>query len=440
MSTIGFTQEQVTQMLEILQQNGLLNAADDIMERANSLLQPHIRAPVKATQRTTRVKSSVPIEELQQLNCQSISECHCKARKWGCGTALGWGGQCTSKQQMGSDFCAKHGTTKLSKKSCDGPDGSCLPCSKAQGKTVKHIYNWEHMGRYIPGEVTLGPKWKCDTQLVGSINIQPASEERDDEVEYFDTKSVEQLQQALDGELAPDDELTHAVEAAIALEGEDWLRSYITGRQTQEQVGVSSPVSSPGCGWVSGSDDDGSDGEASGEHPLQSVHDPVNGGDTADTLSENLALIQEPDEASDLKAKQEQEAIALKAKQEAEAAVALKAKQEADAASILKAKQEAEAASILKARLAVKTTSTPLFASDDESDEDSDEDSDDESDEEEDERPSRWATGGFMEISGKMVGWVKETGDAFFMDPITMGKDGRYGSFDAETGEMTPTA
>ena len=58
----------------------------------------------------------------------------------------------------------------------------------------------------------------------------------------------------------------------------------------------------------------------------------------------------------------------------------------------------------------------------------------------EDECPSRWATGGFMEISGKMIGWVKETGDAFYMDPVTMGKDGRYGSFDAETGEMTATA
>jgi len=94
MTTIGFTQEQVTSMLEILQQNGLLNEADDIIERANSLLQPHIRTLVKTTQRTTRVKSSVPTEELEKLNCQPISECHCQARKWGSGSALGWGGQC----------------------------------------------------------------------------------------------------------------------------------------------------------------------------------------------------------------------------------------------------------------------------------------------------------------------------------------------------------
>ena len=33
-----------------------------------------------------------------------------------------------------------------------------------------------------------------------------------------------------------------------------------------------------------------------------------------------------------------------------------------------------------------------------------------------------WASGGFMEHDGKMLGMIKKTGDWYFMDPVTMAK------------------
>ena len=45
-----------------------------------------------------------------------------------------------------------------------------------------------------------------------------------------------------------------------------------------------------------------------------------------------------------------------------------------------------------------------------------------------------------MEVNQQLVAWEKETGDAYFVDIITGAKEGRYGSFDAETGILTPIA
>ena len=172
-----------------------------------------IKAPAKTKTQRVRNTTAIPTEELMSYNCRPIVEGQCCARKWGTGPAAGWGGQCTSKIPSGEDFCGKHKTTKISKRSSDGPNGSCLLCSKAQGCFVKHTYNWEHQGLYVPGQITLGPKWKCVEQtdcgqLVPAENIQPEAKEM---------VSQEEEPATQDEEDEDDDEATKLLEAAAAI-------------------------------------------------------------------------------------------------------------------------------------------------------------------------------------------------------------------------------
>ncbi len=499
MATVTFTNEQVTFMLDILQQNGLLNDSEDIVQRAASLLQPHVRAAVTTKTQRVRNTTAIPTEELMLHNCRPIVEGQCCARKWGTGPAQGWGGQCTAKPQMGSDFCAKHATTKLSKKTSDGPDGSCLVCSKAQGCFVKHTYNWEHLGRYVPGQITLGPKWKCVEQtdcgqLVPAENIP--SGEGEGAIEFFDTQSLEDMKQALDGNLPAEHELTHSVVAAMALEGEEFVLNYIQAREVTEMVSheATEMVSHEATEMVSQEeepatqDEDEQDEDESAKlleaaaaikaKQEQEAAAALKAKQEAEALAAAAALKakQEAEAAAAIKAKQEGEAAAaikaealaaaaalkakqeaeaaaaLKAKQEAEAAAALKAKQEQEAAAALKAKQEQEAAAALKTRLEAERTEmvakleagakkTPQFDMDDDdtdSDEESEEDSDYDDSDDDEERPGAWATGGFMEKAGKMVGWIRETGEAYLMDPVTMAKGAQWGTINSVTGECTP--
>lgn len=98
--------------------------------------------------------------DLHAINCFYVKDGYCQARVWG----DGWGGQCSSKTTTGSDFCAKHKGTKIAKRYIKGPGGSCPECSRAASKPIFHKYVWEHLGRYIPGQVNLGPKWKATNQ------------------------------------------------------------------------------------------------------------------------------------------------------------------------------------------------------------------------------------------------------------------------------------
>ena len=109
------------------------------------------------------LKKETPLEkqdndDFKSLNLRQVVNSQCKARLFG---PNGWGGQCKQKFKDGSEFCGRHATCKISKKYSDGPNKSCRECSKAQGKLIIHTSAWEHFGRYIPGQVTEGPKWKC---------------------------------------------------------------------------------------------------------------------------------------------------------------------------------------------------------------------------------------------------------------------------------------
>ncbi len=100
-----------------------------------------------------------------QINSLPVKDDCCQARVWGPAGAPGWGGQCTSKPTTGSEFCAKHNNTTIAKRYTKGLGGSCPECSRAASRPIVHQHVWEHLGRYIPGQVTLGPKWKATNQV-----------------------------------------------------------------------------------------------------------------------------------------------------------------------------------------------------------------------------------------------------------------------------------
>ncbi len=426
MSKISFSTVQATMILEILEQNGLMATTDT--ERALGLLQPHIRENQPKTTRT-RTKRE-PSEEDLVLNTIPLTS-NCLARVWN----SGWGGQCKRKRQSGKDFCGGCGTAKTRAKTRGGPNGSCQECSKYHGEEVIHTYNWEHFGRYVPGEITPSAKWLCQPTTPPQPETSTSSKDPDDPkvqkaqyIKYFDGKDLDEIIKAVNSADDADEELQESVDTVATTQ--DWWESYLSQRKQTDLFG-------------SGSDSDDSDVED--EMPPKPPVDQVDESSKAEAEAEKKANAEaekkakvEAEKKANVEAEKKANAEAEKAKVEAEKAkveAEKKAKVEAE-----KAKVEAEKAKV-EAEKAKVEAEFDVDASDASNSEcGSDSDVDDSDDDDDDEDNSAWATGGLMRdpATRTILGWVKETNQVYEVIRSNFGQGALWGIAEKKNGKMTP--
>ncbi len=470
--SITFTHEQATAILEILDQNGLLIKGTDT-STALGFLAAHIKAAPKS-RGTQRQVTTPPSEELLRINCLPIQLGICQARKWGPTGGPGWGGQCTSKTTTGSDFCAKHTSKKLSKDASGGPDGSCLVCSKAQGKIVTHQFAWEHLGRYVPGQVTLGPKWKATTQTPEAIYKLGAESESEPEAEaeepsqdlsemkaYFDTQTVKDLHGAqLE---SGSEELIAAVSAADLsdLDFEAYLIERIKAENTvlfgnvkaenvefgsdsdcqeeeKEKTGQAKATynAAPGSDWSSC--DELEEGEIASQETLPEAGPSTEEVAKAELLEQlNVKLEAQAKLEAEAKAKAELEAKAkleaeAKAKAELEAKAKLEAEAKAKAEQEAKAKLEADAKAKAEQEAKAKAEKSQAPTIPDGSD------SETESDEEEEEEDDQWFQGSFKKSDrNKPIANLKDTNEWYYISIANGFAQGEFYGTSDTLGKVT---
>ena len=398
MSMTKITLKQATLVLDILQQNGLVV---EPRERALTLLKPHITTTTTSTTTTstpTPKTSSQPKQaELRQCNRLPVNPCLCQARIFGDVSGVkGWGGQCKRKPQAGKDYCGIHGTTKLPK-SLTGLNGACKECSKAQGTRVVHQFHWEHLGRYTPGKITQGPKWKCveisDSTVESPSPLETTSNEMEEAKAYFDAIPTEQLI-AAETNSTPniDSELIASLEAVSFL---DWWPSYFQARvssltkadSTKEVTTVATEASPVVDSMV--------------ETTVATEESPV-----VDSMVETTVATEESPVVDSMVA----ETTGLPG-------------------------GGVRVDSIVVDTTGVRVDSTADNA--DDSDDSDDADDSDDSDASDEESIIAWATGGTFVYKRMQVGWCKTTSNAFKINADST-KGTQLGSYNAASGKLIP--